>query len=115
MSIKSCVNCLPWLRKLAKARGLAKRYSILKKAPKGLLNVLHEIIRNILNGRINLNKRYKTKLQRYKNELRTFSSKSKLSIPQQKRFLIQKGGFLPSLLVPVISMLASVAVEKLIK
>ena len=75
------------------------------------MRAIREIIQNILKGRINLKKKQKMFLSRYKKVLRGFVSRKKLSPSSQKRYLVQKGGFLPTLLVPVVSMLASVFAE----
>ena len=115
MSVKSCVKCLPWLKKLAKAKGTSKRTSVLKKAPKNLIRAIREIVKNILNGKISLKPKHRKLLKRYKNVLRDFSTNVKASLAKQKRFLAQKGGFLPGLLTPVISILASLVADKLVK
>ena len=115
MTVESCAKCLPWLRKLSKARKASNRKLILIKAPKKLLRAIREIIQNILKGRINLKKKQKMFLSRYKKVLRGFVSRKKLSPSSQKRYLVQKGGFLPTLLVPVVSMLASVFAEKFLQ
>lgn len=114
MSVKSCALCLPWFKKLVKTRNKSSRRKFFKKAPKKVLKSLREIIKNILNGKIRLKNQQKRRLRRYKNVMRTLSNNN-FSEKRRKTILIQKGGFLPNLLVPIISLLASSIVQKILQ
>lgn len=114
MTVASCAKCLSWLKKLAKTRNVAARRKFFKLAPRNVLNALREIIKNILNGKIKVKSSQKTVLKRYKNTMRKLSN-NKYSIKKHKSIFVQKGGFLPSLLLPIISLLASTIADKYLK
>lgn len=114
MSVKTCARCLPWLKKLAKARSSKTRKKLFKIAPQKVLKAIKEIIRNIVNGKIKLKSSQKTSLHRYKNVLRRLSNNN-YTVKKQKQILIQKGGFLPNLLLPIITLLASTLADNFLK
>ena len=114
MSVKSCVKCLPWLQKLSKVKSILGRRNILSRASKALLKVIHENVGNVLTGRINIGDKNKKTLKRYKKTLRKFAKSKNLSHIKQRKFIIQKGGFLQSLLIPVVSILTSSLMEKIL-
>ena len=90
------------IRVLSKAsKSLSQK--ILKEANKDLIEALCECTYNILKGRVSLTKAEKIKLKRYKNALRKLASKN-VSL-KNKKFVIQKGGFLGFLLRPVVKLL----------
>lgn len=66
---------------------------------------------NILKGNVPLNKEQYRYLQKYRCTLRQLSNK-KLKIKDRKDILVnQRGGFLPSLLIPVLSVAGSLLSE----
>ena len=104
------------LKVLAKAKPATCK-AILKTADKGLIHCLCECAHNVLKGNVPLTKAQKTKLARYKQDLRAIDKKT--TSQKRKQKVLQKGGFLPALLAPllapVIAPLASKAIGKLLK
>lgn len=113
MTVKDAVDVLPYLRKLSKAGPKQKRKKVLMECPCKVFKVIGEIARNILLGHIHVPKKYMTKLRPYKKVLRRLAVRS--SMKKKKRLLIQRGGFLPGLLIPAISLIANIAAKKFIK
>ena len=107
MGIATLKKHFPQL-KLLKSATPKRRKHILKAANTGLVNCIGECCLNVLNGNVKINKSQRKKLSRHKKTLRTLS---KRGIPVQKRrkVLIQKGGFLPALLAPILSLAVSLA------
>lgn len=89
--------------------------NILKSIIKGLNKqqtfCLCEIVLNLLKGNINISKEDYERLKKYKKKFRNLLKTSKLS---QKKYILQKGGFLEVLIPTVISSLVTL-VSELIK
>lgn len=79
--------------------------SIIKSAPKDLIDTICECAHNILKGNVSLKPHQYKKLRRYRTQLRELNSK-KTSL-KRKRSLLQKGGFLGSILARVVPILAN--------
>lgn len=75
------------------------------------MKVIAEIARNILKGVIKVPKNKLRSLQLYMRELRNISKQR--DSKKIKRLLIQKGGFLPALLKPALTLIASYVASKL--
>ncbi len=101
---------------LAKAKP-AMRRAIIGEADRDLVACMCECSHNILNGNVPLTSAQKTKLARYKEDLRAIADKS--TRQEDKKEILQKGGFLPALLAPllapVIAPLASKVIGKIIR
>ena len=97
--------------KLLKDASAKIRKDILKDCSKGLLCCLCECAKNVLKGNVPLTKVQKNKLKRFKKKLRNLSSK-KVRV-QDKKKIVQSGGFLSALLTPVISLLGSLLIPTL--
>ena len=93
------------------------RQAILLGFDKELIKCISECALNILKGNVPLKPNEKKALGKYKNKLRQIVDK-KTSL-KKKHSIIQKGGFLPLLLAPllssVIAPLAGAAVKGIIK
>lgn len=93
------------------------RSTILRGANSDLVNSLAECSYNVIKGTVRLTPAQKAKLTRYKQQLRQVASKG-VSI-RKKCKIIQKGGFLPILLGPllgsVIGPLAKTAISGIVK
>lgn len=92
------------LKILEKAKP-SERRALLKVAHPELIKTLCECVHNLLKGNVPLKGSLKKKLHPHKNNLRKIQS-NKYTLGQKKKFLIQKGGFLPlllSVLAPAIS------------
>lgn len=77
--------------------------SLLKSAPRELLNCISEISLNTLRGKVQLSGPQKKALNKHKSGLRKFANRS--TPDTIKRKIVQRGGFLGSLLSPIISIL----------
>jgi hypothetical protein len=85
-----------------------KRESLLENATKDEIQCLTEIAFNIVNGNFPLDSKTLEKLTKHKQEVRKLSKRPG-SHHKKKKFLKQKGGFLPLLLTPVLSVLGTIA------
>jgi hypothetical protein len=85
-----------------------KRKRLLKSASEDNILALVEIAKNTLDGKLELNHPIEKKLKRHRKNLRHFA-KRRPSIKSKKKFLIQKGGFLPYLVSPLLSIIGSIA------
>lgn len=92
------------LKRLARCKPSTTK-SIIKDAPKDLLDTLSECSYNVLQGVVPLTHRQKKKLCKYKTNLRRIANK-KVS-QKRKRAILMRGGFLGALLTPIISVLGS--------
>ncbi len=93
------------------------RKAILKHADTDLMKCLCECAHNVIKGNIPISTHQKSRLKRYKEDLRSLSSnKGTLA---HKRKIVQKGGFLSALLAPllapIIAPLATKALGKIFK
>lgn len=89
------------LKVLKKAKPKLRK-SILQSAEKDLITCLGECSHNVLNGTIQLSKKDKNVLRKHKRALRQLAER-KLSTNKRRKILIQKGGFLPALLGPILA------------
>ena len=88
-----------------------RRKAILKHAHKELITCLCECALNVLKGRVPLSPTQKKKLTRHKKHLRALADK-KSSHAKRKRLLVQKGGFLGSLLAAILGTLGGLLFSK---
>lgn len=114
MTLKGCLLCLPSLKELAKAKTAIKREKILKHASPKIYSVISEIIRQVLKGTIKIPGKAIKKLNPYKKTLRKIAS---TKLHNLKRNLINQrgGGFLSSLLIPVITILGRIAADRILE
>lgn len=92
--------------------------AILKNCDDCLIQTLSEIIHNVMNGNVQLDPKLLVKLKRYKNQLRklhSFIRKNKLAKHRRRKFVNQVGGIWGLLAEGVLSALASLGAEKLLK
>jgi len=88
---------------LQKARPCIRNH-LIAKTDRSLVDCLCECADNILRGNAQLTKIQKEKLKRNKAELRALTKKS-VSL-KKKKAILQKDGFLGSLLAPIASVVA---------
>ena len=100
-----------WLKVIKQATP-TQRKAILATASDDLILAICEIADNVLDGPIKLSPKQKSSLNKYKNALRDTADK-KVSKTKKKNILIQKGGFLPIVLGPALSLIASFIGEEL--
>ena len=86
---------------------------MLKGADKGLLKCLSECAHNVLQGNVPLGVTQKKKLKKYKKELKLLRKKT--SKEKDKKKALQKGGFLPALLAPIVTSVLAPLVSKILK
>ena len=96
-------NHLPELQVLNKCNS-KQRKALLEYANKDLILCLSECCANCLKGNVQLTKSQKKALSRHKKELR-FVGNKRNDYKARKSMLVQRGGFLTSLLGPILSML----------
>ena len=113
MSVKNAIEVLPTLKKLSKLKNKKARNKILSSCPCRVVTVLSDISRNVLNGSIKVPKTHLHRLRLYKKDLRKLSAK--VPTKTRRKVLIQKGGFLPFLLIPALTLLATYIGQKLAK
>ncbi len=81
------------------------RHQIIQSASPELIKVLCDCSLNILKGNVPLSRVQKKKLHTHRNKLRSLIKKS---VPvAKKKKILQKGGFLPALLLPIAGALLS--------
>ena len=71
---------------------------------------LREIAFNVLRGAVKLSKQQLKRLFKHKEEVRALAKKNTSGKRREK--IIQKGGFLGSLLIPILGTLASTVLSK---
>ena len=113
MNAKRLHNNITHLGVLSKAKK-KQRNALLGAANGDLILCLCECILNILNGGITLKPDELKKLEKHKFTLRQLAAKN-VPIKERKGILIQKGGFLPALLMPILGMAGQLLVDKIIK
>lgn len=67
-----------------------------------LIKAICDCSMNILNGNVPVGKADKQRLERYKKELRAMSCPQR-KLALKRKFVIQRGGFLPALLGAILS------------
>ena len=92
--------------------GNTARAHTIQQCNKELMDCISECARNVLKGNVPLKKRQFTKLQRRKKDVRALASR-RTSL-RKKKAIVQKGGFLASLLVPAIAALGSILADHLL-
>lgn len=83
-----------------------QRSAVLQKADLKLVRCICECALNILRGNVPLKHPHKQRLKRYACVLRRLADKNN-SWKDKKRLIIQRGGFLPLLLAPILGTVLS--------
>lgn len=94
---------------LAKAKP-KQRSAILQNAEKDLIICLCECALNILNGNVPLNSKQFSRLKTHHIKLRRLTA-PKTKFTDKKKILVQKGGFIPALLAPILGIAGQLLVE----
>ena len=101
---KTLKKYAPFLKALHRAHSDRERKAMLKnKMDNEFVCCISECARNVLKVQVPLSSSHKQKLSRWKRMLRQMSAKK--TSYKKKRKIIQTGGFLGSLLRPIISIL----------
>ena len=96
---------LDFLRVLCKTKP-KQRKLILENSTNDLVLCICEIIDNVLRGTVKLLPSQKKALKKHRKVLRQLSER-KGNIKARRAILVQKGGFLPAILAPVLTIAAS--------
>lgn len=103
MTLQQVIKCLNKLRFLSRTKNKSQRIKILKKCKVCIYKAIGEISKNILLKNIPLSKYSIRKLLPHKKYIRDLAYDNM----DRKRYIIeQKGGFLPSLLIPAVAFLS---------
>lgn len=102
---KCVIKNLPILKAIATSPPKLRR-TILENGNLQVIKAIVEVIENVLKGNITLEESSFKKLKKHKSALRAISNAPN-KLAHKKKVIIQKGGaLLPSLLIPVITVLA---------
>lgn len=94
-------NNIDSLKVLARANK-KQRKAIVDTANSELILCICECVFNILNGHVKITAGNKKKLARYKSVLRRLATRD-CPVNDRRKLIIQKGGFLPILLSPILN------------
>ena len=83
-----------------------QRAAFLRTADEKFIRCIHECVFNTLNGNVPLERREKERLSKYKTTLRRIAKK-RGNWKSKRKLLLQRGGFLPYIIVPILSALLS--------
>jgi len=109
---KKILHQLPTLRKLRRCNNKTRK-ALLRAGGKQLQLCLRECAVNVLKGNVYLNKKQFKKLGKYKKQIRHLSKKS--TSQKKRQQIVQRGGFLPLLLAPIIGSLIGATLKKFTK
>lgn len=104
---KKVMKNLDILKVISKCKD-KQRKVLIEHADADLIHALAECCLNIINSNVPLTRTQKKKLKRYRKRLHDISS-SKVKINKKKKILKQKGGFLPLVIGPILSLLGGLA------
>lgn len=99
------LSCQNFLHLLCETKSKKKQKGLIKFANLKQINAICEVVLNILNGNINIEEDTYKKLKSKRQVLRELVDKVPL---YQKKYLLQKGGFLQFIIPSIISGLATV-------
>ena len=91
------------LKILKKCKNRRQRQVILELANNDLVHCVCDCINNILKGNLQLSKKKREELKKFAPVFRQLAE-SKGGVETKRKVLIQKGGFLPALLAPIIGL-----------
>src|SRR5260370_15537501 len=102
------VKCSKELDRIAKAKTPSERKILLSNAKDCVIDAISEIAKNCLSGNIPLSLCDFKNLEKYKKVLRFLSSQTPINKRRKICASPQTGGFLPFLIPPALSLLATV-------
>lgn len=109
MSVKQALTVEPLLRSLVKAP-IKKRKLMIKKLPDRVLRIISGIARNMLTGKIRLSPGSLKRIKKYKKDIRSIGKRKGKNL---RKIISQKGGALPALLIPALTLLANIVASKI--
>jgi len=87
-----------------------QRTTFLRSADEKLIRCICECVFNTLKGNVSLERREKNRLTKYKKALRHVVAK-RGNWKDRRKLLVQRGGFLPYIIGPILSTLLSLIIE----
>ena len=105
MPSKSLEKHLPTIALLSHCQPCVVK-KFIQNSDKKLINAICECSKNILSGNVTLNDEEFKRLKKYQKHLRLLATRK--TPLKQKKEIVQKGGFLPALIAPLIGLLGSV-------
>ena len=108
MTNKKLKNTFETVRFLSLATPRAQK-KLIKKGDKKFINCISECCLNVLKGNVPLTSKEKKALKKHRNKLRALVNK-KVSAEKKKK-IVQIGGFLSNLLVPVAAFLGNLLLK----
>ena len=109
LKFNKVLNCAPVLDKITKTKNSKLRNKYLKDANDCVIDAISEIAKNCLTGNVPLKTCDFKQLSKYQKLLRKLSKKS--PVVKRRNLIIQSGGFIPFLIPPALSLIASVVGE----
>ena len=100
--------------KLLKNSSAKQRKNIISKSNADLISCICDCCLNLVNGNLKVNKIQRKTLVNHAADIRALSKKGK-SFKTRKTLLLQRGGFIPALLTPVLTLIASTIASKILK
>lgn len=88
-----------------------QRKAVLLQADTKLVRYICECALNILSGNVPLERGHKSRLRKHACTLRKLAEPSG-SLSKKKKIIVQRGGFLPALLAPIIGTVLATLVSK---
>ena len=113
MTLSTVISCLPTLRKISRAKTAKQRNLLLLKCDKKVLYSICEICKNVVEKNIPISHARVKKLARFKKYIRLLSQKRTVPLKTKRKIILQKGGFLSSLLIPTTTILAQLLSDHL--
>jgi len=87
-----------------------QRTVFLRTADEKFIRCIRECVFNTLRGNVPLERREKNRLSKYKTALRRIAAK-RCNWKDKRKLLVQRGGFLPYIIGPILSILLSRIIE----
>ena len=99
-----------FLRLLANIKSPSQRKELIKSADAKIIKAICECALNVLKCRVHVVPSQLKRLRRYKKVMRALAKpKTKLSLARKKALIVQNGGLLPALLIPILAALGKTA------
>lgn len=96
---------LNYLHMVHDAKAADRKYLLHHAKPDQIL-CLADCCHNVINGNVKLTQTQRNRLKRNANYIRLVADKN-IKVPQKRKILSQKGGFLPALIAPIIGIVGS--------
>jgi hypothetical protein len=84
-----------------------QRIAVLKYSSKDQINCLAEVVLNLLRNNLSLTPTNRAQLKKHRTKLRKLVC-PKTTVAQRRKLLVQKGGFLPYIIKPIVSLLGTI-------